>query len=77
MKEVVIVSAVRTAMGSFGGVSWELIFPAIIIIFITIIAIIRSSRKLDILQLGEPEAYRLGIDIKRLRFNIIIKNYNL
>ncbi len=61
-------------MGSFGGVSWELIFPAIVIIFITIIAIIRSSRKLDILQLGEPEAYRLGIDIKRLRFNIIISS---
>ena len=51
-----------------------MIFPAIIIIFITIITIIRSSRKLDILQLGEPEAYRLGIDIKRLRFNIIISS---
>ena len=61
-------------MGSFGGVTWTLIIPAIIIILSTIIWTLRISRKLDLLQLGESEAYRLGVDIKKLRFDIIMSS---
>ena len=61
-------------MGSFGGVTWNLIIPAIVIILSTIIWTLRISRKLDLLQLGEPEAYRLGVDIKKLRFDIIMSS---
>ena len=61
-------------MGSFGGVTWNLIIPAIVIIISTIIWTLRISRKLDLLQLGEPEAYRLGVDIKKLRFDIIMSS---
>ena len=59
---------------SFGGVTWTLIIPAIIIILSTIIWTLRISRKLDLLQLGESEAYRLGVDIKKLRFDIIMSS---
>ena len=48
-------------MGSFGGASWQLIIPALIIISLTMFWMIPSARKLDLLQLGEPEAYRLGV----------------
>ena len=61
-------------MGSFGGASLTIIAPAILIIVVSFIWILRESRKLDILQLGEAEAYRLGIDIKKLRFSIIISS---
>ena len=61
-------------MGSFGGASWQLIMPAIIIISLTMIWMIPSSRKLDLLQLGEPEAYRLGVDVKKLKFKVIISS---
>ena len=61
-------------MGSFGGASWHLIMPAIIIITLTMIWMIPSSRKLDLLQLGEPEAYRLGVDVKKLKFKVIISS---
>ena len=61
-------------MGSFGGASWQLIMPAIIIITLTMIWMIPSSRKLDLLQLGEPEAYRLGVDVKKLKFKVIISS---
>ena len=61
-------------MGSFGGVTWNLIIPAIVIILFTIIWTLKISRKLDLLQLGEPEAYRLGVDIKKLRFDIIMSS---
>ena len=61
-------------MGSFGGSSWQLIMPALIIISLTVLWLIPSSRKLDLLQLGEPEAYRLGVDIRRLKFKVIISS---
>ena len=44
-------------MGSFGGSSWQLIIPALIIISLAMFWMIPSARKLDLLQLGEPEAY--------------------
>ena len=57
--------------GSFGGVTWPLLLPAIIIIFISLIFLIPNARKLDLLQLGEPEAYRLGIDVQKVKLSII------
>ena len=61
-------------MGSFGGATISMIAPALLFIIISFIWIFRESRKLDILQLGEPEAYRLGIDIKKLRFSVIVSS---
>ena len=61
-------------MGSFGGSSWQLIIPALIIISLAVFWMIPSARKLDLLQLGEPEAYRLGVDVKKLKFKVIISS---
>jgi iron complex transport system permease protein len=61
-------------MGSFGGSSWQLIIPALIIITLAMFWMIPSARKLDLLQLGEPEAYRLGVDVKKLKFKVIISS---
>ena len=61
-------------MGSFGGVTWDLILPAALTIFFAFLWTFRISRKLDLLQLGESEAYSLGVNIKRLRFDIIISS---
>ena len=58
-------------MGSFGGITWPLLIPALIIILFSIFFLIPNARKLDLLQLGEPEAYRLGVDIKQLKYRII------
>lgn len=59
-------------MGSFGGVTWPLLIPAIVIILISISSMMTVSRNLDLIQLGEPEAYRLGVDVKKLKYKIII-----
>ena len=61
-------------MGSFGAANWTLVFPALIIILATIFFLIPFSRQLDLLQLGEPEAYRLGVDVKKLKFRVIISS---
>ena len=61
-------------MGSFGRASWYLILPAIVVISLSMFWMIPSSRKLDLLQLGEPEAYRLGVDVKKLKYKVIISS---
>lgn len=61
-------------MGSFGGASWEMIAPCIIIILSIIFWKISFSRNLDIIQLGENEAYRLGVNVKKLKIHIIISS---
>tara|TARA_B100001996_G_scaffold67342_2_gene48998 strand:+ start:1749 stop:2786 length:1038 start_codon:yes stop_codon:yes gene_type:complete len=59
-------------MGSFGGVTWPLLIPAIIIILFSFIFLIPVLRNLDILQLGESEAKRLGVNVQKLKYRIII-----
>ena len=61
-------------MGSFGGVTWPLIMPAIVVILFSIVWTIGLSRKLDLIQLGDVEASRLGINIKKVRFGVIISS---
>ncbi len=59
-------------MGSFGSATWKLVIPAILFIFFSLCFLIPHSRKLDIIQLGEIEASRLGINVKKLKFNVIV-----
>ena len=61
-------------MGSFGGSEWVTILPGIMIITLSIAWMINSSRELDILQLGESEASRLGIDVKKIKFKVILSS---
>ena len=59
-------------MGSFGSTSWELLLPAVVLIMVTIFTLVSNARKLDIMQLGESEASRIGIDVLKTRRTIII-----
>ncbi len=59
-------------MGSFGGVTWPLLVPVILIIIFSMMVMIPYARQLDLLQLGEPEAYRLGVDVQKLKYVIIM-----
>ena len=61
-------------MGSFGFTTWKLIVPGISLIILTIFYSMRDARKLDILQLGEIEASRLGVNIRNLRMRIIFSS---
>ena len=58
-------------MGSFGGITWSLLIPALIIIIISFLFLLPILRNLDILQLGESEAKRLGVNVKSLKYRII------
>ena len=61
-------------MGSFGGVTWRLLMPAVILILCAMVYMAPAYRKLDLLQLGEIEASRLGVDLGKLKFRVIISS---
>lgn len=59
-------------MGSFGGVTWNLLVPAVFVIVWAILYMLPVYRQLDLIQLGELEAVRLGVDVVRLKYRIIL-----
>ncbi len=61
-------------MGSLANAQWNLVIPSIFIILLSIFWIIPQSRKIDIIQIGEIEASRLGINVKKLKFIVIMSS---
>lgn len=64
-------------MGSFGGIGWSLLVPALLGILWATTYLLPSRTSLDLVQLGEIEAYRLGVDIRKLKFRIVIATATL
>jgi len=61
-------------MGSFSNAEWQLVLPSILIIISSIVWIIPEARKIDLIQIGEIEASRLGINVKNLKIKIILSS---
>lgn len=59
-------------MGSFGRASWDTLIPATTLMVVAAVPIFGLVRSLDVLQLGESEAFHLGIDVHRVKRRIII-----
>ena len=58
-------------MGSFGRASWGTVIPAILVVLGALFLLLLQSRDLDRLQLGDAEAFYLGVDVKRVKIVII------
>ena len=59
-------------MGSLGRGTWEMLIPAAFLIGVSSFLIFKSCRELDLIQLGEPEAEFLGVDVQALKRRIIL-----
>lgn len=59
-------------MGSFGGALWPAVVVSASIVLPTAFLLIRNSRELNILLLGEQEARYLGVDSERLKRIVIV-----
>jgi len=58
-------------MGSFGGAQWQQVVPALVLITAATLSLVPAARSLDLLQLGEVEAGRLGVAVPRLKRRIV------
>ena len=59
-------------MGSFGRANWPAVAPAMLMVAVAGLPLFFVARGLDLLQLGESEAYHLGIEVKRLKRRIVL-----
>ena len=59
-------------MGSFGRATWTALVPAAAVVAIAALPLFFLSRGLDLLQLGEAEAFHLGVDVRRLKRRVIL-----
>ena len=58
-------------MGSFGRASWTTVIPATFVIVGAFLLLLSQTRDLDRLQLGDAEAFYLGVKIQRVKAVII------
>lgn len=58
-------------LGSFGAAQWDTALPAIVFMAVAIAALIPGARQLDLLQLGETEARRLGVSVPALKRRVV------
>ena len=59
-------------MGSFGSAAWTTVLPAVALMAMAAVPLLRQGRELDLLQLGEPEAFHLGVDVRRTKRRVIL-----
>ena len=59
------------SLGSFGSAQWTTALPAMVLIGLAITALLPGARQLDLLQLGETEARRLGVSVPALKRRLV------
>ena len=59
-------------MGSFGRANWPAVTPAVLLVIGAGLPLFLVARGLDLLQLGESEAYHLGVEVKPLKRRIVL-----
>lgn len=70
--DVQLRSLVFWTMGGFGSALWPSVIVAFTIIIPAIIILLKYSKDLNILLLGDDEAKYLGVDVKSLKIKVII-----
>jgi len=58
--------------GSLGGASWDVVGAATGPLLVALAMLLREARTLNLLLLGEREAWHLGVDVERLKRRLIL-----
>ncbi|MBS1660669.1 MAG: iron ABC transporter permease, partial [Bacteroidetes bacterium] len=59
-------------MGSLGGASWPAVLSILPFILVPIWLLPREGRALNVYALGEAEALHMGVDVRWLKFRILL-----
>jgi iron complex transport system permease protein len=58
-------------LGSLGGTTWRLVYATVPFVAIGVVLLMTTRRALNLMILGEREAFHLGISTERLRLIVI------
>lgn len=59
-------------LGSFGRANWPTVLPAALAMAVAAAPLFFATRALDLMQLGESEAFHLGVAVQRLKRRVIL-----
>lgn len=59
-------------LGSLGGATWESLGMLTPAVFLSVLGLLRLSKPLNLLALGENSAQHLGTDVKKLRWQVVL-----
>ena len=59
-------------LGSFGRANWPTVLPAALAMAAAAAPLFFATRALDLMQLGESEAFHLGVAVQRLKRRVIL-----
>lgn len=60
------------SMGGLGNALWSAMLPALVMMTLATVFLVRLARPLNLFLLGEAEAYHLGIPVERLKRRAIL-----
>ncbi|MCP3103619.1 iron ABC transporter permease [Myxococcus sp. K15C18031901] len=58
--------------GSLGGTSWQVVGVAAVPLVVALGLLLRNARVLNLLLLGEREAWHLGVDVEKLKRQLVL-----
>ncbi|SET16362.1 iron complex transport system permease protein [Myxococcus fulvus] len=58
--------------GSLSGASWSVVGAAAVPLVVALVLLLSEARSLNLLLLGEREAWHLGVDVERLKRRLIL-----
>ncbi|NTX52563.1 iron ABC transporter permease, partial [Myxococcus sp. CA039A] len=58
--------------GSLAGAAWSVVAASTVPLLIALVLLLRDSRSLNLLLLGEREAWHLGVDVEKLKRRLIL-----
>jgi iron complex transport system permease protein len=59
------------SLGSLGGATWDTVLPVVALVALGCTVLLRMGRPLNLLALGEREAYHLGVSVERTRVIVL------
>ena len=59
------------SLGTLGGATWQTVWVTLLFVLPGVALLVLRSRRLDVLLLGDEEARHSGVDVRRLRIEVV------
>lgn len=59
------------SLGTLGGATWQTVSVTLVLVLPGLILLALRSRQLNVLALGDEEAHHTGVDVRRLRIEVV------
>lgn len=59
------------SLGGLGGATWRVVWTTLPVVAVAVAALPAYARRLDLMLVGEREAFHMGVDVERVRIGVL------